>query len=320
MQRIVFLDRDTIAPDIRIRPFDFPHDYVDYPSTRPGEVVERLRGARVAIVNKVRMEAADLAQLPDLKLIAVAATGTDCVDKEACAARGIAVANIRGYAVNTVPEHVFALILALRRNLIGYRDAVLDGAWQRAGQFCFFSGAIRDLAGARIGIVGRGALGGRVAEIARAFGMDPVFAGRKGAAPGEGTLKWEEVLETSDVLTLHCPLTPQTRGLIDRDAFDRMARKPLLINTARGGLIVDADLERALDDGRLSGAGIDVADREPPAPDSILMRLAARRDVILTPHVGWASVEAQQALADQLVEVIEAFVAGVPRNLVGSDR
>src|SRR5215470_13003134 len=214
MERIVFLDRATLAPHIRLRQPACPHELIEHASTAPEEVVARLRGASVAIVNKVPIDAAALAQLPDLKLIAVAATGTDCVDKAACAARGVDVANIRRYATNTVPEHTFALMLALRRNIIAYREEVLDGAWQRSGQFCFFSNPIRDLAGARLGIIGEGALGQRVGEIARAFGMQPMFAAHKGVS-GLGPLytPWDEVLATSDIITLHCPLTPQTREM-----------------------------------------------------------------------------------------------------------
>jgi len=180
MQRIVFLDRATIAPQIRLRRPAFDHELVEHQRTSLDEVAGRLQGATIAITNKVPITAATLDRLPALRLVAVAATGTDCVDKAACAARGVAVANIRGYAVNTVPEHTFALILALRRNVVAYRESVLAGRWQEAGQFCYFDHPIRDLAGARLGIVGEGVLGQRVAEIAKAFGMQPMFAAHKG--------------------------------------------------------------------------------------------------------------------------------------------
>ncbi len=317
MHRIVFLDRATIAPRIRLRRPSFPHVMIEHERTRPEEVAERLAGAAVAITNKVPIAAEALERLPGLRLVAVSATGTDCVDKAACRRRGIAVTNIRGYAVNTVPEHVFALVLALRRSVVPYRADVLAGEWQKAGQFCFFHHPIHDLAGARLGVVGAGALGRRVAELGRAFGMVPAFAGRKGRHEVEPPYTaWDEVLETSDVLSLHCPLTPETRGLIAMPEFRRMARRPLLINTARGGLVVEEDLERALDEGLIAGAGFDVTLPEPPPPDSPLMRVAKRHNVIVTPHVAWASDEAQQALADQLIDTIENFVNGRPTNLV----
>lgn len=317
MQRIVFLDRSTIAPQTRLRRPGFAHELVEHETTRADEVVERLRGATVAILNKVTLDAAAIAQLPDLRLVAVAATGTDCVDKAACTARGIAVSNIRGYAVNTVPEHVFALLFALRRNVIAYRDDVIAGRWQQCGQFCFFDHPIHDIAGARLGIIGEGVLGQRVADIGRALGMTPMFAAHKGVS-GLGPLytPWQQVLEDSDIITLHSPLTPQTRGMIAMPEFRAMKRRPLIINTARGGLVDEADLVRALDEGLISGAGFDVATAEPPPPDHPLMRIASRPNVIITPHVAWASDEAQQALADQLMDNIEAFVAGPAVNLV----
>lgn len=317
MHKIVFLDRATLAPQIGLRRPSFTHDLIEYSRTSPDQVAERLAGATIAIVNKVPLTGAVLERLPDLGLIAVAATGTDCVDKAYCRHRGIAVTNIRGYAVNTVPEHVFALILALRRSIVAYRADVLAGEWQKAGQFCFFNHPIRDLHGTRLGIAGSGVLGRRVAEIARAFGMEPRFAARKGQRNvGPLYIPWEEMLETSDVITLHCPLTPETRGMIGLPEFRRMARKPLIVNTARGGLVVEEDLVAALDQGLIAGAGFDVTDGEPPAPDSPLMRAASRPNVIVTPHVAWASDEAQQALADQLIDTIENFVGGNPTNLV----
>jgi glycerate dehydrogenase len=239
------------------------------------------------------------------------------VDKQYCEAHGVAVTNIRGYAVNTVPEHTFALILALRRNIVAFREDVIAGKWQAAGQFCFFDHPIHDLAGSRLGIIGEGVLGQRVAELARAFGMVPLFAAHKGKS-GLGPLytPWHEVLETSDIITLHSPLTPETRGMIALPEFRAMQRRPLIVNTARGGLVDENDLVTALDEGLISGAGFDVTVGEPPSPDNPLMRAARRPNVILTPHVAWASDEAQQELADQLMENIENFVAGRPSNLV----
>jgi glycerate dehydrogenase len=315
--RIVFLDRATIAPQIRLRAPSFDHELIEHDDTADDQVVERLADAAIAITNKVRITAAAIERLPALKLVAVAATGTDVIDKAACAAHGIAVSNIRGYAVNTVPEHTFALILALRRNVVAYRESVLAGRWQQSGRFCFFDHPIRDLAGARLGLIGEGVLGQRVAEIGKAFGMQPLFAAHKGSS-GLGPLytPWQEVLETSDVITLHSPLTPATRGMLAMPEFEAMKRRPLIVNTARGGLVDEAALVRALDAGLISGAGFDVVDGEPPAPDNPLLRAAARHNVILTPHVAWASDEAQQTLADQLIDNIENFVAGRPTNLV----
>jgi glycerate dehydrogenase len=295
----------------------FPHTLTEHQQSCPDEVVERLAGASIAIVNKVQLPAKVLARLPELRLVAVAATGTDCVDKAYCQEHDIAVTNVRGYSVNTVPEHAFALMLALRRSLVPYREDTLPGEWQKSGQFCFFHHPIHDLGGARLGIIGEGVLGQRVAEIAKALGMITIFAAHKGKA-GLGPLytPWEEVLETSEIITLHSPLTPETRGMIAMPEFRRMRRRPLLINTARGGLVVEEDLEEALEEGLISRAGIDVTLPEPPPAHGPLMRIAERRNVIVTPHVAWASEEAQQTLADQLIDNIENFVAGRPTNLV----
>ncbi|MDR3494013.1 MAG: D-2-hydroxyacid dehydrogenase [Ancalomicrobiaceae bacterium] len=317
MRRIVFLDRATIAPRIVLRRPGFAHELIEYQRTEPDEVVDRLTGAEVAILNKVKLTAEMLAQLPALKLIAVAATGTDCVDKTYCQQHGIAVSNIRGYSGMTVPEHAFALILALRRSIVPFRADVLAGEWQKSRQFCFFNHPIGDLGGARLGILGEGFLGQRVADIGRAFGMKPMFAAHKGKT-GLGPLytAWDEVLETADVITIHCPLTPETANMISLPEFRKMKRRPLLINTARGGLVDEAALEVALEEGLISGAGIDVTTPEPPPMDSPLMRIASRSNVIVTPHIAWASDGAQQTLADQLIDNIENFVAGRPTNLV----
>src|SRR6185312_10249368 len=223
MQKVVFLDRATIAPQIRLRKPAFEHEFIEHATTAPDEVAARLDGASIAITNKAPITAATLERLPALRLVAVAATGTDCVDKAACEARGVAVVNIRGYALATVPEHTFALILALCRSVVAYRQSVLRGRWQESGQFCFFDHPIRDLAGARLGIIGEGVLGQRVAEIARAFRMVPMFAAHKGKS-GLGPLytPWQEVLETSDVITLHSPLTKETRGMLAMPEFEAM--------------------------------------------------------------------------------------------------
>ncbi len=316
--RIVFLDRESMAAQTILRRPRFAHDWVEYATTSPEQVLDRLSGhTEIVITNKVPLRSEVLAQLPHLKLIAVAATGTDVVDIGHCREHGITVSNIRGYAMNTVPEHTFAMIFALRRNLINYREAVRRGRWQESGQFCFFDFRIRDLHGSTLGIIGEGTLGQRVAEIGKALGMRTLFAAHKGHT-GLGPLytPWDEVLETSDVITLHSPLLPETRDMIAMPEFRAMKRRPLLINTARGGLVNEADLVIALREGLISGAGFDVLTKEPPDDDHPLLGLLDMPNFILTPHVAWASDEAMQALADQLIDNIESFVRGEPKNVV----
>lgn len=315
--KIVFLDRETISPQTRVRRPAFDHEWVEYPRTSPAEVADRLRDADVAIVNKVKLPADVLAQAPRLRLIAVAATGTDNIDLAACQARGIVVSNVRNYATHTVPEHTFALIFALRRSICAYQSAVRAGRWQQAAQFCFFDHPIRDLAGSALGVIGDGALGQAVAAMGRALGMRVLMSGHKGRTD-QGSLytPFEETLRQSDVLTLHCPLNAGTRNMIAAPEFAQMARRPLLINTARGGLVDEAAVAAALDAGQISGAAFDVTSVEPPPADHPFMPLLARPNFLLTPHVAWASAEAIQALADQLIDNVEAFVAGRPVNAV----
>jgi glycerate dehydrogenase len=315
--RVVFLDRETLPPEIALRPLSFAHALTTHGRTAAGEVASRIAAADIVITNKVPVRGDAIAGAPGLRLVAIAATGYDNVDLAACAERGIVVCNIRDYAVSTVPEHTFALILALRRSLPAYAASVVDGAWQRSGQFCYFDHPIRALAGATLGVIGDGTLGRAVGDLGRAFGMRVLFSSYKGVA-GMGPLytPFEEVIAVSDVITLHCPLMPSTRNLIGAPEFARMQRKPIVINTARGGLVDEAALADALEQGRIAGAGFDVATVEPPPPDHPLMRLVGRPDFIFTPHVAWASREAIQGLADQLVENIELAWRGTPRHVL----
>ncbi|WP_353254624.1 D-2-hydroxyacid dehydrogenase [Burkholderia anthina] len=313
--KIVFLDRATLSPQTVLKPLPFPHVLHTFERTAAFEVAERIGDADIVVTNKVRLDAAALADAPHLKMIAIAATGTDIVDLDACAARGIVVSNIRGYAVRTVPEHTFALIFALRRSLVAYRDAVRAGRWLDSGQFCFFDHPIRDLAGSTLGIVGDGVLGRAVAGIARALDMRVLFAAHDDAR-GDDHVPLDALLHDSDAITLHCPLTPATRNLIDARAFARMARRPLLINTARGGIVDESALVDALQSGQISGAGFDVLTQEPLPAAHPFHAILSHPAFILTPHVGWASDEAMQALADQLVDNVAAFAAGEPRNVV----
>jgi glycerate dehydrogenase len=314
MHKIVFLDRDSLIATIR--PPAFAHAWEDYPATAQHEVVERLRGASVAVTNKVPLRAAEIAQLPELKLVAVAATGTDNVDLAACRERGIAVCNIRDYSVVSVPEHCFALMLAVRRNLLAYSADVAAGRWQQSTRFCLLDHPIGDLAGSRLGIVGYGALGQQVARIGRAFGMQIAASARSPLADTDVIqLPLPELLATSDVISLHLPLTEQTRHMIGAAELRSMKQNAILINTARGGLVDEAALAEALTDGVIAGAGFDVLSKEPPLPDNPLLQLKLP-NFVLTPHVAWASGGAMQTLADMLVENIDAWAAGTPKNLV----
>jgi len=319
IMHVVFLDRATLAPQTQLRPLPFDHTLETFERTAPDEVAARISNADIVITNKARITAEALAGAPRLRMVAVAATGTDNIDLHACATRGIVVSNVRDYAGNSVPEHTFALIFALRRSLAAYRDAVREGRWLESGQFCFFDYPIRNLAGSTLGVIGDGALGQAVAQMGRALGLRVLFAARKTRNDAKaGYVPLETLLEESDIITLHCPLTVETRDLIDATAFARMKRRPLLINTARGGLVNEAALVDALQSGAISGAGFDVVTQEPLPADHPFQAIVSHPAFILTPHVAWASDEAMQALADQLVENIAAFCEGKPRNRVSA--
>jgi glycerate dehydrogenase len=316
-QGIVYLERDSVIANVR-RP-DFAHDWVEYKSTRPDQVIERLQGCSIAIVNKAPMSSVTVDALSDLKMIAVAATGTNLIDLDACRRRGIVVSNIRGYAEHTVPEHVFSLLLALSRNLVAWRESLLAGRWQQSDQFCLFDHPIRDLHGATLGVIGSGSLGSGVIRLAEAFGMRVLRAEHKGASVVRpGYTAFDEVLRESDAISLHCPLNEQTQGLIGELELRAMKTSALLINTARGGLVDESALIKALKEGWIAGAGFDVITAEPPpvGHPMVAAELLAMPNFLLTPHVAWASRPAMQTLADQLIDNIEAFVAGSPKNRV----
>jgi glycerate dehydrogenase len=314
MDKIVFLDRASIIADIH-RPA-FVHQWEEYPATSADQTVERLQDATIAITNKVLLHREVLEQLPKLKMVAVAATGINNVDIDCCRERGIIVSNIRNYSVHTVPEHVFMLVLALRRNLLAFRADLRNGEWQHADQFCLFTHPVRDLYGSTLGIVGRGAIGKAVERIALAFGMQVLIAEHKGIVEvRSGYTAFETVLQQSDVISLHLSLNEQTRHLISTTEFALMQPGALLINTARGGLVDEAALLEALRSGRIGGAGFDVLDKEPPREGHPLLDLNLP-NFILTPHIAWSSREAMQTLADQLIANIEAFKNGTPQNRI----
>ncbi len=313
-----FLDQDTVDRD----DLDFSLLRRVLPAWRlyhTGDSVpvpERVAGSAVVVSNKVVLDETLLAGAPELKLVCVAATGTNNVDLDAAAQLGIRVCNVRAYATPAVVQHVFGLILALTTRLMDYQGAVLDGRWQRSPYFCLLDFPIRELAGRRLGVVGYGELGQEVARVAKAFGMDVLIAQRPGAGDDRpGRLPLHELLSQVDVLSLHCPLTPATQGLIGARELGLLRSDALLINTARGGIVDESALAAALQGGRLGGAGIDVLVREPPVGGSPLLDPDIP-NLIVTPHVAWASRESRQRLLDEVAHNVEAFLGGEPRNVV----
>ncbi len=314
MERIVFLERNTIQATFRRPAFD--HEWIEYPETFADQVVERARPATIIISNKLSLGEPQLSRAPGVRLIAIAATGSDCVDLDYCRRRGIAVCNVRGYAANSVPEHVLMMILALRRSLLAYREDVSRGLWNESKQFCLLTHELHDIRNTTLGVIGYGSIGRSVGRLGESIGMRVLIAERRNArAIRDGRTAFEDTLRESDVISLHCPLTDETRDLFGRAEFESMKKTALLINTARGALIDDAALIDALKNGLIAGAGIDVLREEPPVHAGPLLDLHLP-NFIITPHVAWASNEAVQALADQVIDNVEAFVAGRPRNLL----
>lgn len=314
---IVFLDRATIPTRIDLPHLPFDHQWREYDLTAAGEVVDRLQQADIVITNKVVLDRAILMQLPNLKMIAIAATGFNNVDIEACQEFGIAVTNIRGYATQSVPEHVLAMIFALKRNLKGYHNDIAAGEWQRHKQFCFFTHPISDVAGSTLGIIGSGALGQATAQLAKSVGMNVLFAERKGQRQcRQGYISFERLLAMSDVVTLHCPLNDETRHLIGRHELASMKPSSIVINAGRGGLVDEEALVDALKHGTIRGAGIDVFTDEPADESNSLIANMHLPNLLLTPHVAWGSDSAIQNLANILIDNIGAFIEGREHNRV----
>ena len=313
--KIAFLDRSTFSDSITFPAARLAAEWQEHARTAPGEVLTHAADAAVAVTNKVKLPAVLLEKLPRLKLVAVAATGVDHVDLDAARRLGIGVCNVRDYATHSVPEHVFAVLLALRRNLIAYAAAAKNGTWSRAENFCLLNWSIEDLVGSTLGIVGSGTLGQTVAKLGAAFGMRVLLAEQRGASLRPGRVAFEKVLAEADVVSLHVPLTPATRNLIGATELARLKPSAILINSARGGVVDEVALVAALHAGQLAGAAVDVLSTEPPPADHPLLT-ANLPNLLVTPHVAWASRQAQQRMADEVVENIAAFLRGELRNRI----
>ena len=314
----VFLDHDSLdLGDLDLADLRECFDELTlHGSTSADQVNERLRGASVAISNKVLLDAEVMAANPQLKLILVAATGTNNVDLAAARAQGITVCNCQGYGTPSVAQHTLALLLALATRLCDYHRAVQDGAWAKASQFCLLDFPIVELQGKTLGLLGHGELGGAVARLAEAFGMR-VLSGQIPGRPARAErLALDELLPQVDALTLHCPLNEQTRHMLGARELALLKPGALVVNTARGGLIDEQALADALRNGHLGGAATDVLSVEPPVHGNPLLAADIPR-LIVTPHSAWGAVESRQRIVGQLAENAQAFFAGQPRRVVG---
>ena len=311
---IVVLDRDTLVN--RPFDFDFPHTLSSYGTTEAHETLERIRGADIVITNKVVISAQAFAENPQLKLVAVTATGVNNVDVEAAKQNGTAVCNIRAYGNESVAEHAFMMMITLMRNLPAYQRDVAAGLWENSPFFCHLGAPMRDLNGKTLAIFGRGNIGKTLATYAQAFKMNVVFAEHKNAqSVRDGYVSFDEAIRSADVVSLNCQLTPQTANMIGEAELQQMKPRAILINCGRGGLVDEAALVAALKYGQIGGAGFDVLTQEPPRDGNPLLK-ARLPNLIVTPHIAWASQEAANRLFDILLDNINRFVAGNPQNLV----
>ncbi|MCW8883050.1 MAG: 2-hydroxyacid dehydrogenase [Sedimenticola sp.] len=319
--KAVFLDTSTLDKnDLDLTGLlNTPFDWQLFPSTSPEETAKRIEGAQLIVSNKVVVDRALMQNCPDLKLICLAATGTNNVDLTAAAERGVGVTNVTGYGTATVVQHTFSLILALTTRLLDYQAAIKRGDWQRSDTFCLTNFPIREIAGKHLGIVGYGTLGRGVARVAEAFDMTVMLAQRPGGAAQPGRIPLHELLPKVDILSLHCPLTAETEGLIGTRELALMRSDAVLINTARGGIVDEQALATALKAGELGGAGVDVLTKEPPGDDNPLLQPNIP-NLIVTPHNAWASREARQRLLDGVTKNIQSYLAGGAANRVEKSR
>ncbi|WP_105255782.1 D-2-hydroxyacid dehydrogenase [Pseudoalteromonas sp. T1lg75] len=313
--KIVMLDASTLG-DNSLAPIEALGQLHSYALTRPQDVVARCDDAEVIITNKVRLGAEQLKALPKLKLICVAATGTNNIDINAAQTQGIAVCNVAGYSTASVVQHTFTLISLLLNNLHRYIHDCRQGAWQQSDMFCRLDYDIAELAGKKIAIIGHGELGQAVAKVAHAFDMQVLIAERRNQAPRPGRIAFEQALAQADIITIHCPLNAETEQLINRETLALMQPSAVLVNTARGAIINEADLASALAEGTLAAAALDVLSEEPADPNNPLVRYRGD-NLLLTPHIAWASSQARDRLIHQLALNIRAFADGEVRNRVG---
>lgn len=310
--KAVFLDRGTFLDEVDLPAPNGVTDYVVYEDTKQNDqlIIERCKDADIIFSNKVKLNADIISALPNLKLIQLTATGMNNVDAEACKAHNVELYNVAGYAVKSVPEHTFMLMLAALRAGVYYHDKVSDGSWEQAGSFCLMDVPLIDLEDKTLGIIGVGTIGKRVTEIAKAFGMKVLWAEHQGKEPrSEDYTDFDTVLQTSDVISLHCPLTEHTQHLINQDTLAKMSKKPLLVNVARGGVVDSKALADAVKNNQIMGYATDVFEQEPTTKDDPLLQLADNPRVIFSPHNAWGSQAAQEKLWEILSEQVSDFIA-----------
>ncbi|MBE0652369.1 MAG: D-2-hydroxyacid dehydrogenase [Bacteroidales bacterium] len=306
---MVFLDAKTVGEVANFRVLEKQGALRIFENTSPAEVLERCKGHEVIITNKVELNQSILKQLPDLRLICVAATGLNNIDLHYAEQKGILVKNVKGYSTESVAQQTFSMLLYLVNKPFYYDNYVKSGAYAKSDIFTHFGQPFWELSGKRLGIIGLGTIGRRVAQIAQGFGMEVVFYSTTGRNNNINYKRFdlETLLSTSDVISIHSPLTDQTRGLINYERMKKMRPCAILLNTGRGGIVNEADLARALNENLLGGAGIDVLDNEPIETGNPLLKIMNKDKLLITPHIAWTSIEARQRLIEKLAKNIEEF-------------
>lgn len=312
--KIVILDGYTCNPgDLSWAPFEALGEVEAHEYTRRAEVIDRCRGNEVIISNKTVFTREILEQLEGVRYIGLMSTGYNVVDVEAAAALGITVTFVPAYGTEAVAQHTFALLLNLTNHITAHAQAVHEGKWRDHRRFCFWTAPLRELKGKTFGIIGYGRIGRETAKIARAFGMRVIFYSHRdmGKTP-DAQVELDTVFRESDVVSLHCPLNDETKGIINRESLSKMKKTALLLNTARGGAVVDADLADALNHDRIAGAGLDVMSAEPPAEDNPLL---TAKNCVITPHIAWAAGETRARLIQCVADNLKAYLEGNPINI-----
>ena len=315
---IVILDRMALGDDIDMTVFEKLGNVTIYERTSPDEVIERLRDADALLTNKVVIGAAEMDKLPRLKYIGINATGTNNIDIEYAARKNIAVTNVKGYSTDSVVQHTFALLFYVYEKLRSYDDFVKQGRYCDYGCFTYFGEKFAELKGKTWGIIGLGEIGRKVADVATAFGCNVIYYSTSGrnANPNYERVGFDELLEKSDIISIHAPLNEKTNNLINKAAFDKMKNPAVLINVGRGPIVNVADLVDALNENKIAAAGLDVISAEPMKRDNPLYGYNDSRRLIITPHIAWATNEARQRLVDEAYLNLEAFIHGKERNRV----
>lgn len=316
--KLVILERNSVGTDVDVSCFEKFGEVTCYPNTVAANTSERVKDADIILANKAPLNESTLKDAPNVKLICLLATGFDNVDLAYCKSRSIKVTNVVNYCTSTVAQHTLLLALALSEKIAFYDDYVKSGAYSAQDRFSNFDRTFYDLEGKTWGIIGMGTIGRRVAGLAQAFGCRVIFysASGKSTCTDYKRVEFDTLLQESDILSLHCPLSDRTRGLINKDALSKMKETAILVNVARGPVVDTRALYDALVTDQIAGAGLDVLEQEPMAKDNPLAQIKDSTKLIITPHMAWASLESRTRLVDEVVKNIEAFLAGENRNVV----